>query len=215
MLVIRRPQLQRLGYLSREQFVDEMTGHVYRYFPDLAWSLTLDELRNCLGTTIRRADAYGFTSRQQLCRFINLAATYGWEFDTDADLEWMRTILTDGALTNPSERLNRLIDVCMHRQRIEEHNQQLRQQLGLAHSAAASAPALETSSDYAGQRQYVTTQTSAAITEEIVARNPLAYHRSHSLWFSPEAASTTHQARDARADDVSAAATSNRRGAWP
>jgi hypothetical protein len=185
MLTIRNTQMKTLGQCQREQFIGDMLDHLYRYFPAVAWLLTPDELRHKVDTLIERAAQYQLTSRQEVCRFLNLAATYGWEFDSDADLLWMRSILNDTSLTRSGDRLDRLVQTCLHRQYIQEHNQALHQQLGLAPALAASTSEPERAEDYLG-RQYLISVPTAASTEEIFTRNLVSYHLSQSLWNSVE-----------------------------
>lgn len=187
MLTIRNTQLQTLGQRFREEFIDGMLAHLYSYFPAVAWLLTQGELRSRVNLIIERAAVYQLTSQQQVCRFINLAATYGWEFDGDPDLLWMRSILIDTSLTQPGERLDRLVQTCLHRQGIEEHNRALQRQLGLSPVEAPSTPEPNLAVDYSGQNHYANTQPTAANTEEIIIRNPLGFHLSRSLWHSLDA----------------------------
>lgn len=191
MLIIRHAQLQLLAQAPRERFIDDMLVHLYRYFPTVSWLLTPEELRAQVDAVIRRAAVYQLRSPQQVCRFLNLAAVHGWEFDRAPDAGWMRGILTDSSLAEPGERLDRLVQGCLHRQEVEAHNLALRQQTGLAAAAGssdASADEPDESEDYAGHDLYPNTQTAAASTEELFAHNPLAYHLSQSLWHGPEAA---------------------------
>jgi hypothetical protein len=185
MLIIRNTQFRALSQQPREQFIEEMLGHLYSYFPAAAWLLTPEELRGQVNALIARAAAYQLTSRQQVCRFINLAATYGWQFDSDPDLLWMRDILTDTSLSQPSERLDRLVQTCLHRQHIEERNRALHQQLGLTPVRNSSVLEQDMTGDYL-DKLYTNTQPTEATTEEIITRNPLSYHLSQSLWISPE-----------------------------
>lgn len=186
MLTIRNSQLQILAHRPLEQFINDMQGHLYSYFPSVAWLLTPDERRQQVNTLIERAAVYQLTSQQQVCRFINLAATYGWEFDRDPNLHWMRSILTDISLAQPTERLDRLVQTCLHRQSIEEHNQALRQQLGLVAVITPSTPEPEPAEDYASHNHYGKTEPVETSPQEIITRNPLSYQLSQSLWHSQE-----------------------------
>jgi hypothetical protein len=128
MLTIRTTQLHRLGQAARDAFIDTMLAHVHTHFPELA----SDQLRSRLNALIERAAVYQLTSQQQVCRFINLAATYGWEFDSDPELLWMRSILTDSSPAQPGERLDRLVQTCLHRQGLAIQNRALHERLGVA-----------------------------------------------------------------------------------
>lgn len=181
MLIIRSAQLQALAQQAREQFIKDMLGHVYRYFPTPAWLLTPDELRSRVSEAIDRAAGHQLTSRQQVCRFINLAATYGWAFDSDPELTWMRDILTDTGLLNPGERLDRLVNSCLHRQRIEARNLAQRRALGLL--ADDSPPALEPqlAADFSGLDSYRTTPPGGLEGDERFKANPSSHRSSLAL----------------------------------
>lgn len=196
MLTIRDAQLHILALPAREQYIDAMLGHLYRYFPAMAWSLTLDELRHQVNRLIEHAATYRLHSQQQVCRFINLAATYGWEFDRDSGLRWMHRILADASSGEPSDRLDRLLETCLHRQRIEEHNHALAQQARQEPMVHADAPPLAQAEDYVGMECYANTALAASQGEETMTRNPLSYHLSRSLWHGLEAlpAGYVHQA---------------------
>jgi hypothetical protein len=186
MLTIRNTQLQRLGQSQRAQFVDAMLVHLYNYFPGVAWLLTPAELRAKVHVTIDRAALYQLTSQQQVCRFINLAATYGWEFDRDPELSWMRSTLIESSLSKAGERLDRLIQICLHRQRIEKQNSVVHQALSSVSRNAPTIPAATQEEDYLGHKIFLNTQPAMPITDELIARNPLSYHLSQGLWFSYE-----------------------------
>ena len=183
MLKISQAQMDALSQQAREQFITNMVNHLRTYFPAMAWLLTSDELRSQVTTCIERAAYYQLTTQQQVCRFLNVAATYGWEFDRDSDLLWMQKILTDKTLMQPGERLDHLIQTCLHRQGIEEHNLALRTQLGLIPVETKAEP--EPAEDYLGhkcplQKVQPTTEMGPLIF------NPLSYHLSKSLWRTPD-----------------------------
>lgn len=187
MLVIRRAQWQLLAQAPREQFLDEMLAHVRVHFPTPCWLLTPEELRAQVDAVVRRAGSYGLTSRRQACRFLNLAAHYGWAFDSDPGLRWMRDILTDTGLADPGERLDRLVQVCLRRHEIETRNLALRPQV-VADDGIAVA---EEGGDHAGRDLFVNTDVAEVDSAERLVRNPLGYHLSRSLWHGPEAAEDT------------------------
>lgn len=136
MLTIRTSQLHTLGEFAQGQFIDELVDQVHRFFPDAGGALAPDILRRKLGKCIERAATYHLFSRQHVSRFINLAAVYGWEYDSDPALRWMHSILTDTRLVSPGERLERLMQTCVHREHIEHHNRALREHFGGAPRAS-------------------------------------------------------------------------------
>ncbi|NRR30246.1 hypothetical protein HSX11_08600 [Oxalobacteraceae bacterium] len=190
MLTIRRSQLRAMGCFAHTQYVDAMVAHLYDYFPALAWPLTRSEVGGLVHAAIEHAAAYGLTTQQQVCRFINLGAAYGWQFDSDPNLPWMRAILTDTSLAQPAERLDRLIQTCLYRQRIEAHNRALRQLLGLESAVASDVSETSSPTEYCGLDSYGNTVPGLASFDEALMRNRLRSDLSFSLWHSVEAAFT-------------------------
>lgn len=194
MLKISQAQLDALSQQAREQFITNMVNHLRTYFPAMAWLLTTDELRSEVTTCIERAAHYQLSTQQQVCRFLNVAATYGWEFDRDPDLFWMQKILTDKTLMQPGERLDHLVQTCLHRQGIEEHNLALRTQLGLIPVETKTEP--EPAEDYLGHKR--PSQKVQPTTEMgPILFSPLSYHLSKSLWHTPDFISSASPSKSA------------------
>lgn len=194
MLKISQAQMDALSQQARAQFIANMVNHLRNYFPAMAWLLTPDELRSQINTCIERAAHYQLTTQQQVCRFLNVAASYGWEFDRDPDLLWMQKILTDKTLMQPGERLDHLVQTCLHRQGIEEHNLALRTQLGLIALETKTEP--EPAEDYLShkcpsQKVQPTTEMGPLLL------NPLSYHLSKSLWHTPDSVVSTSRSKPA------------------
>ncbi|PUA26717.1 MAG: hypothetical protein B0W54_23565 [Cellvibrio sp. 79] len=179
MLKISNAQMQAFSQQAQEHFVSAMVNHLRTYFPAVAWLFTAEELRSQINTCIERAAYYQLTTQQQVCRFLNIAATYGWEFDRDPDLLWMQKILTDKTLMQPGERLDHLVQTCLHRQGIEEHNLNLRKQLGLI--PVEPVIRLESAEDYLGPKRN-TDQVEPTTDQPVLFLNPQSYHLSKSLW---------------------------------
>lgn len=141
MRTIRTAQMQALGQRPRDLFIVAMCTHLRTYFPAQAWLLTGAELKDRISACLSRAERYQLRSQRDACRYLSLAAQYGWQFDSDRDLSWMREHLTDCRISSPSDRLDRLVKQCIHRQAVRAANQQLRQDMGLGpQPAAAESP---------------------------------------------------------------------------
>lgn len=123
MLIVRRAQLAAFEVAAREDFVERMCGHLRLHFPALA---TARSLRDHVVAALEDAAHYGFSSEQDCCRYLNLAATYGWKFHAAAEREWMYRALTNIEISFPSERLRLLVDECLHRQAVAEKNRRIR-----------------------------------------------------------------------------------------
>lgn len=131
MLVIRTEQLDLLAKASREEFIEQMCRHLRSHFPPQLRGCGDDVLKSHINDALRRSAGYGLTSRQDCCRFLNLAVLYGWQFDQSAAQQWMRDYLIDETVSSPSERLRLLVDQCVHRREIAAHNRQLQDGFGL------------------------------------------------------------------------------------
>lgn len=194
MLNINPAQMLALSQQAREQFIANMVKHLRIHFPAVAWLLTADELRNEVINCITRAANYQLITQQQICRFLNIAAYYGWEFDSNPDLLWMHNILTDTSLTQPGERLDHLVQTCLHRQNIEQHNLALRTQLGLIPVETKTEP--EPAEDYLGHKR--PSQKVQPTTEMgPLLLNPLSYHLSKSLWHTPDSVASESPSKPA------------------
>ncbi len=183
MLCIRQTQLQAFALPSRDAFIKEMVIHLRTFFPATAWLLTIDELRDHIGSCINRAGRYQLNSRRQVCRFINLAASYGWNFDSDPQLSWMREILLDTSLAAPGERLDQLMQNCLRRQEIEERNLALRRRLGVAEPANIRP---ERAHDYLGAKR-TRQHGDKGVAHGLLSPNPRKYLFSKCLWQADEA----------------------------
>jgi hypothetical protein len=184
MLKISQAQMAALSQQASEQFIADMMNHLRQYFPAMAWLLTAEELREQVINCIARAAHYQLTSQQQVCRYLNVAAYYGWDFDRNPDLVWMRKILHDTSLTHPGERLDHLVQTCLHRQGIEQHNLALRTQLGLIPVEKINEP--EVANEYLGA-EYLRQKVEPTTEKGPLSFNPLSYHLSKSLWQTPDA----------------------------
>lgn len=194
MLKISQAQMAALSQQASEQFIADMMNHLRQYFPAMAWLLTADELRAQVIMCIERAVHYQLTSQQQVCRYLNVAGYYGWDFDRNPDLVWMRKILNDTSLIQPGERLDHLVQTCLHRQGIEQHNLALRTQLGLIPVEKINEP--EVAEDYLGPK-YVRQKVEPTTEMGPLVFNPLSYHLSKSLWHTPDAILNSNELKTA------------------
>jgi hypothetical protein len=131
MLTIRNAQLARFGSEQRRQFIAAMCRYLREQFHDELWAVDGVSLHRDVDAAIHRAESYGLHSERDCCRYLNLAVTYGWDFDSQPQNDWMRKILTDTQVTSPSQRLHRLVDQCIYRSEVEESNRRLRLQFDM------------------------------------------------------------------------------------
>lgn len=131
MLIIRNEQLETFSSEPTEQFVTEMTGFIRGHFREEVASLGDSELRAHVSGGLAKAREYGLTTQRDGSRFLNLLATYGWDFDEKAENAWMKDCLEDQGVQDPSMRLDRLIKQCIHHLEVEENNEMLLAEFGL------------------------------------------------------------------------------------
>ena len=129
MLSIRSAQIATLGAVREDSLVTDMTVRLLRQFPGIEPRGGDKRLKETVGSTLDLGRGYGLESRAALWRFLSLAATFGWDFDRLPHLAWMREMLTDADVSTPDERVRLLVDECLHRERVEEHNRRLRTSL--------------------------------------------------------------------------------------
>ena len=114
MLVIREEQLKAFSRHLRARFESEACQHVQRYFPArcdaLGRQTTLDTVRDGL----RRAHAYGFETRNDLLRYLNLMFEFGLEFEALPTNAWARPYL-DRASQNPTLWMDQLMKEALRR----------------------------------------------------------------------------------------------------
>jgi hypothetical protein len=80
-LTIRQAQLDAFTASAREQYLTNMVKHVKTYFPSRHAQWGDVGLRNTVAATIQKARDYGFKNKRDICKFINVAMTFGPEFD--------------------------------------------------------------------------------------------------------------------------------------
>ena len=108
MLTIRHQQWAAFEAAVNQSFVNEMVGHVRQFFADQCNSMDADEVRRVCEEGLARAATYGIVSQRDVCKFVNLMFTFGRNFDADPSWPWASQILTDGTVSGPSLRINRL-----------------------------------------------------------------------------------------------------------
>jgi hypothetical protein len=130
MLVITNKQLDSLSDKKRREFNNEMCLHLIKHFHDRVTALLPNELPKKIEIGIKNAQQHGFVFKQHVCRYLNLCAYYGWEFDTDPRLISMQELLYDKSLQCPDERLSRLVNSAIALQEEAENNAQLNKEFG-------------------------------------------------------------------------------------
>ena len=107
MLTIRNDQMSVFSEASVKEFSDWTLVHLRKFFPKYraASDYTLREL---IEYGIARARVYRVTARREVCRYIDLMAVFGRDFDTDPQLPWAAEILQHPGFG--ATRIPRLMD---------------------------------------------------------------------------------------------------------
>jgi hypothetical protein len=112
MLVIRQEQMAALGASLRGRFEAEMAVHLATFFPEPCASMTRDKLASFIRRTADKALGYGIDRERDVCKFLDVAAEFGQDFDHDPKLPWARDVLTDPLLVG-QEKINRLVKAAL------------------------------------------------------------------------------------------------------
>jgi len=120
MLTIRKEQMQALNRVTMEEFEVDMVRHLMHFFPNECAAMGDKTIRAHVRDAISRAREYDVTCERDLCEYLNLAMIYGWDFDADPELEWMRDFLIDPEVADPGERMRRLHAEALYRLELAE-----------------------------------------------------------------------------------------------
>ena len=124
-MFIRSEQIAVLEKQQHRAFIERAAAHFATHFPD---KTSREDWQRSVQQSIERARMmYRLTLERDLCLFLDLCGSLGWGFDTAPENAWMRAALLDPSITNPGDRIRRLVRVCLRRQTIANQNEALRQ----------------------------------------------------------------------------------------
>ncbi len=127
MLTIRVDQVLILQAAARARFHADAAAHLRQYFPERTAALSGATLHDVIVRTLATATQFGLTTQREHLLYLDLAATYGWEFHCDSAYRWMSVALSEPVNSSPSERLQYLIDLCLERQAREQRRRTLQE----------------------------------------------------------------------------------------
>lgn len=108
MLTVRLAQLHALEALANDAYERRLGRHAQQFFPERVASMTEPELHAYVRGAVAAARGHGLVSERDICKYLNLALSFGLDFDTDPALPWARAILTAEHIAGPTLRINRL-----------------------------------------------------------------------------------------------------------
>jgi hypothetical protein len=113
MLIIRKEQIRAFERVDMPRFEKEMLKHVDEHFPRHAEVLGAKTVLNVIRHGFDRAENYDFSTRHEVCLFIDMMIMLGSDFDTDPQLPWAADILNDETISDPTVKIEKLYDRVM------------------------------------------------------------------------------------------------------
>jgi len=113
MLRIRTSQMQTFEQAATNAFETRMVDHLRTYFPWHYRNWGPETARVVVHYGCKKAQEHGFITERNICLYLTLMATLGGNFDADPQLPWAHTILVDTTISDPSIRVDRLVDQAM------------------------------------------------------------------------------------------------------
>jgi hypothetical protein len=111
-LLIRQAQMKALQDLPRLDLEDQLIRQFSRHYPRECNSAGPEEMRRFVRTGLQRAAGYGFLTIDTAASYIHVMIMLGWAFDSDPQLSWARTKLTDYA-EPPARRIHALAEAAI------------------------------------------------------------------------------------------------------
>jgi len=110
MILIRKEQMDALNRHMEDDFVERMTAHLRRFFPE--WSRVSGEqgVVRTVRLGIGRARSYRITAERDVSRYIDVMAALGDDFDKEA---WAAAILNRNS--NGNARMNLVFEAAKKR----------------------------------------------------------------------------------------------------
>jgi hypothetical protein len=126
MLTIRTAQLHRLATVREEELADRLAEHLREHFTALA-AVEPSALRARAEEVLASGTRMGLETERSLYQHANLCAVLGWDYIDRPENAWMRErYLDEPRLGAPADRMRQLLDQCVWRIEVEEHNARLR-----------------------------------------------------------------------------------------
>jgi len=90
------------------KFVDRMVVHLKKFFPKQCEAMGEPGLQETIQYGIKRAAAYGITSKRDVYKYVDLMVVFGRNFDSDKRYPWANEVLR--SRRDPSARITALHD---------------------------------------------------------------------------------------------------------
>jgi hypothetical protein len=113
MFNIRKEQLDALSEASLKNYENRMVIHLNKFFQPQCKLLGDAKLRETIHYGIARAKSYAIISERDVCKYIDLMLAFGRDFDKDPNYSLAQQILTDKAILDPTQRINKLFETAL------------------------------------------------------------------------------------------------------
>jgi hypothetical protein len=110
MFTIRNSQLEDFREAALQSFEDEMVEHIKEFFPNHFMAMQQTGTRATIRYGYEKAKSYGFTTKRNVCLYLNIMLLLGSNFDIDPQYPLAKSILTAQSEPNPNLRMDELSD---------------------------------------------------------------------------------------------------------
>ena len=109
MLTIRKEQENVFRDDASERFIRRALEHLRKSFGPQCEAVGDVKLCEFIRSSIARADRWGITTSRNVCIYLDVMMTLGFDFDRDPRFPWIRRILGSQSVTETT-RMNRLYE---------------------------------------------------------------------------------------------------------
>lgn len=110
-MIIKNSQFLPFRSVAVQQFKAVMMQHVQEFFPNHFSILGDGPIVATIDIAFERAAIYGFTTKPEVCLYLNVMMIWGSYFDCDPQYTWAATILADPMPSG--EKINKLSEISL------------------------------------------------------------------------------------------------------
>ena len=110
MLTFRDKQIETFEKKATDRYAERVLAHVERFFPERTDELIEEDALWVVRCGIGRANAHGFFSERDVCKYVTLMFVLGLDFDRDGEFPWAAEILDPTVEREPFFRVDALFE---------------------------------------------------------------------------------------------------------
>jgi hypothetical protein len=95
MLIIRSEQMEALIKSRELEFENRAAAYLDKAFPEKCGQLSDEAIRDSVKTAMLKRKEYRFESEEAIILYLGLMYLLGFDFDTNAEYDWVKETLTD------------------------------------------------------------------------------------------------------------------------